>query len=149
MLRTRFCDLFGIDHPIVNAPMGIRWAGADLAGAVAAAGGLGLIGGQNEHPDAQPANQAAWLRAQIQAVRARTDRPFGVGFIVPFLTACGEDDLPRLALDEGVAALALSFGDPTPYLAAAHAAGARVLVQVQTVAQARRAVAAGVDVVVA
>ncbi len=82
-------------------------------------------------------------------MRARTARPFGVGFILPFLDAYGQDDLPRLALDEGVAALALSFGDPTPYVAAAHAAGAKVLVQVQTVAQARRAVASGADVIAA
>jgi NAD(P)H-dependent flavin oxidoreductase YrpB (nitropropane dioxygenase family) len=46
MLHTRFCDLLGIEYPIVSAPMGDRWAGADLAAAVSAAGGLGLIGGQ-------------------------------------------------------------------------------------------------------
>ena len=146
MLRTRFCDLFGIEHPIVNAPMGDRWAGADLAAAVSAAGGLGLIGGQagEVRPD-----QAAWLRGQIRAARERTDRPFGVGFVLPFLPAFGQEDLPRVALEEGVAAVAYSFGDPTPHVAAAHEAGAKVLVQVQTVAQARRAVAAGADVIVA
>ena len=146
MLHTRLCDLFGIDHPIVSAPMGDRWAGAALAAAVSAAGGLGLIGGQisEVRPD-----QAEWLRGQIRAVRERTDRPFGVGFIIPFLSAFAQEDLPRVALEEGVAAVAYSFGDPTPYVAPAHAAGAKVLVQVQTVAQARRAVAAGADVVAA
>jgi len=146
MLRTRFCDLLAIEHPIVNAPMGDRWAGGALAAGVSAAGGLGLIGGQAS--EGQP-DQADWLRAQIGRVRARTDRPFGVGFVVPFLTAFGQEDLPRVALEEGVAAVAYSYGDPTPYVAAAHEAGAKVLVQVQTVAQARRAVAAGVDAVVA
>ena len=146
MLRTRFCDLFGIEHPIINAPMGERWAGAELAAAVSEAGGLGLIGGQDS--EGGPA-QAAWLREQVRDVRARTDRPFGVGFIVPFLTAYDQSALPHLALEEGASALAFSFGDPTPYIAAAHAAGAKVLVQIQTVAQARHAVAAGADVIAA
>jgi nitronate monooxygenase len=146
MLRTRFCDLFGIEHPIISAPMGDRWAGAELAAAVSEAGGLGLIGGQDS--EGGPA-QAAWLREQVRDVRARTDRPFGVGFIVPFLTAYDQAALPQLALEEGASALAFSFGDPTPYIAAAHAAGAKVLVQIQTVAQARHAVAAGADVIAA
>lgn len=146
MLRTQFCDLFGIDHPIVSAPMGERWAGANLAAAVSAAGGLGLIGGQisGMRPD-----QAAWLRGEIRAVREQTDRPFGVGFIIPFLNAFDQQDLPRVALEEGVAAVAYSFGDPTPYVAPAQEAGAKVMVQVQTVAQACRAVEAGADVVTA
>jgi len=146
MPHTRFCDLLGVEHPIVSAPMGERWAGGTLAAAVSDAGGFGLIGGQDS--EGGPA-QEAWLREQIRLARDRTDRPFGVGFIVPFLTAFQQADLPRIALEEGVAALAFSFGDATPYVAAAHAAGVTVLVQVQTVAQARRAVAAGADVVVA
>jgi len=77
MLHTRFCDRFGIEHPIVNAPKGDCWAAARLAPAVFADGGLGLIGGQAAEvwPD-----QADWLRAEIRAVRSRTARPFGVGF---------------------------------------------------------------------
>ena len=146
MLRTRFCDLFGVEYPIVSAPLGDRWAGAELAGAVSAAGGLGLIGGQIG--EARP-DQADWLRAQIRAVRTRTERPFGVGFILPFLAAYGQAELPRVALEEGVAAVAFSFGDPTPYAAAAHAAGAKVIVQVQTVAQARQAAVAGADAIAA
>jgi nitronate monooxygenase len=146
MLHTRFCDLLGIEYPIVSAPMGDRWAGAHLAAAVSAAGGLGLIGGQAS--EGQP-DQAHWLREQIRAVRGRTDRPFGVGFVLPFLPAFAQEDLPQVALEDGVAAVAYSFGDPTPFVGSAHDAGAKVLVQVQTVAQARRAVAAGVDVVVA
>ena len=44
-----------------------------------------------------------------------------------------------------VAAISHSFADPTPYVAAARAAGVKVLNQVQTVAQAQRAARAGVD----
>ena len=43
MLRTKLCDILGIEHPIVQAPMGsICWA--DLASTVSNAGGLGTIG---------------------------------------------------------------------------------------------------------
>lgn len=111
MLRTALCDLLGIDHPIVNAPMAGP-AKAELAAAVAEAGGLGLIGGSS--------GDAAWLRDQIRAARERTKRPFGVGFIS---SAPGLDALIEVALAERVAVIAHSFADPSPYVAAAHAAG--------------------------
>ena len=53
------------------------------------------------------------------------------------------------ALAEQVPVLALSFADPSPYVAAAHAAGAIVLAQVQTVAQAIQAARAGVNIIAA
>jgi len=136
-LRTRLCDLLGIKHPIISAPMAGA-AGAELAAAVSAAGGFGLIGGTGDGPD--------WLRGQIRAVRERTDRPFGVGFISSFP---GLDELVQVALDERVAAIAHSFADPSPYVAAAHEAGVMVFAQVQTVARAVSVARAGVDVIAA
>ena len=138
MLHTRLCDVLGVEHPVLNAPMAGS-AAAELAAAVSAAGGFGLIGGTT-------AGGAAWLRTQIRTVRERTTRPFGVGFISSYP---GLDDLVQVALEERVAAVSHSFADPTPYVAAAHAAGVKVLVQVQTVAQAVRAAHARVDVIAA
>ncbi|HKC72908.1 MAG TPA: nitronate monooxygenase [Chloroflexota bacterium] len=138
MLHTRLCDVLGVEHPILNAPMAGS-AAAELAAAVSAAGGFGLIGGTT-------VGGTAWLRAQIRAVRERTTRPFGVGFISSYP---GLDDLVQVALEERVAAISHSFADPTPYVAAAHAAGVKVLVQVQSVAQAVRAAHAGADVIAA
>ena len=140
-LHTRLCDLLGIEHPIISAPMGGRTAGAALAAAVSGAGGLGMIGGTTSGDGAPD-----WLRAQIRAVRERTDRPFGVGFISSFP---GLEALIAVAIEERVPALAHSFADPSPYIEAAHAAGCRVLVQVQTMEQARRAARAGADVITA
>jgi len=138
MIQTRFTVLFGIEYPILNAPMAGA-ATAELAAAVSAAGGLGMIGASlSGGPD--------WLREQIRLVRARTDRPFGVGFIS---SAPDTDALMMVALEERVAAIGHSFADPTPYVAPAHAAGVKVLAQVQTVAQAARAARAGVDVIAA
>ncbi len=137
MIHTRLCDLLGITHPVINAPM-TGTATAALAAAVSNAGGFGLIGGS--------AGDADWLRAEIRATRERTDRPFGVGFISIYP---GIDDLVRVALEERVTAMTHSFTDPSPYVAAAHAAGIAVIAQVQTVAQAIVAARAGVDAIAA
>ncbi len=115
-LSTPLCAILGIDHPVLNAPMA-GTATADLAAAVSIAGGFGMLGGTSRGgPD--------WLRAQIRAVRAKTSRPFGVGFISSFP---GIDDLVQVALEERVAAINHSFADPTSYVAPAHASGVRVL----------------------
>jgi nitronate monooxygenase len=139
VLHTRLCDLFGIDHPVLNAPMGGGDAPALLAAAVSEAGGLGLIGGTTM-------GGAEWLVAQIRLARDLTDRPFGVGFISHLPNAA---ELMNVALHEGVRIIAHSFADPAPFVDAAHAAGAIVLCQVRTVDDARRAASAGVDVVTA
>ncbi len=137
MLHTRICDLLEIEHPILNAPMA-GTANAALAAAVSEAGGLGIIGGSN--------GDGEWLRGQIRAMRERTDKPFGVGFISsrPNVT-----ELTAVAIAERVPVISHSFADPTPYVAAIHAAGLLMIAQVQTVALARTAVAAGVDIIVA
>jgi nitronate monooxygenase len=138
MIHTRLCELFGIDHPIINAPMAGA-ATADLAAAVSAAGGLGMIGASlSGGPD--------WLREQIRLVRERTDRPFGIGLIS---SSPDTDELVAVAIAERVHAISHSFSDPTPYVGPAHAAGIKVLAQVQTVAQAATAARAGVDVIAA
>ena len=138
MLHTRICDLLGVDHPIISAPMA-NAAGAELAAAVSEAGGFGMIGGSS-------GNDPGWLREQIRLVRERTDRPFGVGFIS---SRPGQESLYQVALEEQVAAICHSFADPTPYVPAAHEAGVKVVAQVQKVSHARIAALAGVDIIVA
>ena len=73
-LRTPICDLCAIDYPIFAAGMG-GVTMAPLAGAVSAAGGLGVLGATFCTPDE--------LREQIRAVRRITDRPFGVDLLLP------------------------------------------------------------------
>ena len=137
MLHTRICDLLGIEHPLLNAPMA-GTANAALAAAVSEAGGLGIIGGSNGDGD--------WLREQIRAVRERTNKPFGVGFISSRPNVA---ELTAVAIAERVPVIGHSFADPTPYVAAIHAAGLLMIAQVQTVALARTAAVAGVDLIVA
>jgi nitronate monooxygenase len=139
MLHTPLCGLLGVEHPILNAPMGGGDAPATLAAAVSQAGGLGMIGGTT-------IGGAEWLRDQIRTARSLTNAPFGVGFIC-HLPGAGE--LMNVALDEGVRVIALSFSDPSPFVPDAHRAGATVICQVRTVAGARQAKDAGVDVITA
>jgi nitronate monooxygenase len=73
-LRTRVCDMLGIETPILLAGMG-RAATPELAAAVSNAGGLGVIGAAACGPEQ--------LRAWIRRTRALTDRPFGVDTLLP------------------------------------------------------------------
>ncbi|WP_328382410.1 nitronate monooxygenase [Streptomyces sp. NBC_00400] len=88
-----------------------------------------------------------WIRAEIATIRATTDRPFGIGFITPFLSFT--EPLFDAALEERPEIIALSFADPRPWLARAKDTGARVMCQVQNYGDAEAAVAAGADVLVA
>ncbi|MFL6205303.1 MAG: NAD(P)H-dependent flavin oxidoreductase [Acidimicrobiales bacterium] len=139
MIRTRFTELFDIEHPIMVAPMAGRTGGA-LAAAVADAGGFGAFGGVTlQGPE--------WISTQVEVVRASTDRPFGIGFITPFIEMM--TPLYEAALAAKPDVIALSFSDPRPWLGQAKDAGARVICQVQTLADADTAVEAGADVLVA
>jgi len=64
-----------LDHPIVQAPMGGGASTPALAAAVSEAGGLGFLAAGYKAPDA--------VRAEIEAVRGLTARPFGVNLFVP------------------------------------------------------------------
>jgi len=138
-VRTRFTERFGLAHPLVQAGMGHE-AGAALAAAVSNAGALGTIGSIGGTPDQ--------LAAEIRACRAATDRPFAVN-VVTWAWAPWAFDLVDVALAERAPIVTLSFGDPLPHLARCRAAGAKTIVQVQDIAGAREALAAGPDAVIA
>jgi nitronate monooxygenase len=140
MITTRFTEMFGVAHPIMGAPMAMH-SGGTLAAAVSAAGGVGSFGGI--HASEPP----AWVTAQAALVRERTDGPFAIGFITPFLEFT--EPYFQAALEARPAAVALSFSDPRPWAGRAKDAGCRVICQVQTFADADLAVEGGADVLVA
>jgi nitronate monooxygenase len=80
-LRTRLCDLLGIEYPIISAGMGPSLVGekpgapVELVVAVSEAGGMGVLGGAG-HTIEQ-------LREDIRKIRSLTDRPFGVDLLLP------------------------------------------------------------------
>jgi nitronate monooxygenase/enoyl-[acyl-carrier protein] reductase II len=136
MLRTRVCDLLGIEHPVVQGSLG-PWTTAELSAAVSAAGGLGSVGTALLDVDR--------VRELIWGVRELTDRPFAVNFTArPLVT-----DVFEAALAENPAVISYALGDPGDLVARAHAVGALFVQQVHTVEQARAAADRGVDVLVA
>lgn len=135
-MATEFCRLFGIRHPVIQAPMaGVTTP--DLVAAVANAGGLGIAASWNADVDG--------LRTEIRRIRALTDAPFGVNLNMAFRSRAHLD----ACLDEGVPILSLFWGDPGDFIDRARAAGTRVIVTAPTAARAREAVDRGADAICA
>jgi nitronate monooxygenase len=73
-LSTRLCDLLGVRYPVIQAPMAGGWTTPDLVAAVSNAGGFGVLAGARVSPER--------LREEIRAVKERTQKPFGVNFLL-------------------------------------------------------------------
>lgn len=132
---TRLTRLLGIEHPVILAPMGFI-AGGALAGAVSAAGGFGIIGGGYAYPD--------WLEREFGAA---SNQRVGCGFITWALAE--RPASLELVLSYHPAAIMLSFGDAAPFLPKIKKAGALAICQVQHLAQARKVLMEGADIIVA
>lgn len=133
---TAFTKLFGVRYPIALAPMGGSSGGA-LAGAVSRGGGLGLLGAGGGHPD--------WLAREVPLVASSTDNPWGIGFLTWSIDAGAVER----ALEYRPRAVMLSFGDPSPFVERVRRAGAKLILQVTDLEEARQAVDLGADVIVA
>jgi enoyl-[acyl-carrier protein] reductase II len=137
MFKTAICDLFGIEHPIIQGGMA-HVATAELVSAVSNAGGLGIIGSGNSEPE--------WVRQQIHLTRQRTNKPFGVNILLisPFAKQVIE-----VVLEEKVAVVTTGAGNPGAYIPQFKQAGIKVMPVVASVALARRLERAGADALVA
>jgi len=113
-VRTRLCDLVGIEVPVVLAPMGGAVT-AELAAAVSNAGGLGMLPLTWSSSDE--------MRAVIEETRRRTDRPFGVNLGL----AWEQRERLASALGAGVRVVSFFWGDPAALVPIAHAGGALVM----------------------
>jgi enoyl-[acyl-carrier protein] reductase II len=136
VLRTPVCDVLGIETPIMQAAIWPATA-PELVAAVSDAGGLGSIGSVFESAESVERN--------IARVRELTSRPFAVNHVVPLL----DEEAFKVTLDAEPAVISLALGDPGDLVERAHAAGAKVVHQVHTVAQARRVAELAVDVIIA
>lgn len=136
-LDTPLTRLLGIEHPVLLAPMDLV-SDARLAAAVSSAGGLGILGGGY--------GDEAWLTRELDRL-AQSRVRFGVGFITWSLAR--QPRLLDLVLERKPVAVMLSFDDPRPFVDRIKEGGAIAICQVQSLALARQAAAAGVDVLVA
>lgn len=135
-LPAGFTDLVGIEHPIVQAPIG-DLARPELVAAVSAAGGLGMLAASWTSPTD--------IEIAVARTRTLTDRPFGLNLVLDR----PQDDRLKAALAAGVKIISFAWGDASALIPRCRAAGAVVLVTVWTAQEARQAVAAGADAVVA
>lgn len=141
-IATAITRLLGITHPVVLAPMG-GVSGGRLAAAVTAAGGFGIIGGGYGDPKAGYGG-AEFMEREF---RAAGNARIGVGYITWSLARFPE--LLDQALARKPVAMFLSFGDEAQFAPKIKASGALLICQVQDVEGARRAAAAGADIIVA
>ena len=134
---NRICELFGIQHPIVQA--GMVWnSGWKLAAASSNAGILGLIGAGSMYPEV--------LREHIQKCKAATSHPFGVN--IPLLYP-DIDQLIEVVLEEKVKIVVTSAGNPATWTEKLKSHGIIVVHVVSSAKFALKAQNAGVDAVVA
>ncbi|NKQ52407.1 nitronate monooxygenase [Amycolatopsis sp. K13G38] len=137
-MRTRFTELFGVEHPVVQG--GMQWVGrAPLVAAVANAGGLGFITALT-----QPTPGA--LRAEIRRCRELTDRPFGVNLtILPAISPPPYDEYRQAIIDERVSFVETAGSNPVEHLRHFHDHGIKVIHKCTSVRHALKAQAIGVD----
>jgi enoyl-[acyl-carrier protein] reductase II len=137
-MRTRLTELLGIEHPVMLAGMGGVSYSA-LAAAVSAAGGFGCLGASTMGNEK--------MVEEMAAVRAATDKPFGVDL----LTAMpgGMTEQVKLVIEGGASAFVAGLGVPTEVVDLCHRHGLIVVSMCGKVEHAVRAVEAGCDLVVA
>lgn len=134
--KTRICELFGIEKPIVQG--GMVWiSGWRLAAAVSNAGGLGLLGAGSLPPEL--------LREHISKMKQATDKPWGIN--LPLMNPAAEE-IVKVIIEEGVKIVFTSAGSPKKYTSLFHEHGIKVAHVVSSSKFARKCEDAGVDAVV-
>jgi nitronate monooxygenase len=171
----RLQSLFGIKHPIIQAPMAGS-SSPELVAAVSNAGGLGGFGAAPLSP--------ADLRSTVKKIRALTDKPFNINLFasatelvdehtdvpdqfVQLLKAYQQevgltDELPRpkkifgpaedqlaVLIDEKVPVISFHFGIELEQVNAIHAAGLKVICSATNIEEAKHLEALGVDAIIA
>ncbi|HEX7969468.1 MAG TPA: nitronate monooxygenase family protein [Stellaceae bacterium] len=141
MLRTRFTEMFGVEHPIVQG--GMQWVGrAELVAAVANAGALGFLTGLT-----QPTPED--LAREIARCREMTDKPFGVNLtILPTIKPVPYyDEYMDAIIKSGIKIVETAGNNPEKYIPVFKAAGVKIVHKCTAVRHALKAERLGVDAV--
>lgn len=139
-LRTPLCDLLGCRYPLILAGMG-GVARSGLVAAVAEAGGFGFLGMVREPPER--------IRDEVERVRARTDRPFGVNLIPAATPAPLLERQIETCIALAVPVAGLFWTVRPEIIARLREAGILVVHQVGSAAEGQQAVWAGAEVLIA
>ncbi|MGP4073373.1 NAD(P)H-dependent flavin oxidoreductase [Piscibacillus sp. B03] len=138
MIQTRVTELLGIQHPIIQG--GLQGLGtSELVSRVSEAGGLGLItAGSYESKEE--------MLADINRVRAVTERPFGVNIAIGIRKPM--DEFVEGVVEANVPIVFTSGNNPEPYMNKLKDNGTIVVHVVPNLKFARKAEALGCDAVV-
>jgi len=140
MIKTRFTETFGIEHPIVQG--GMQWVGrAELVAAVANAGALGFLTALT-----QPTPEA--LSKEIARCREMTDKPFGVNLtILPSINPPPYAEYRRAIIESGIQIVETAGYRPQEHLDDFKAQGIKVIHKCTAVRHAVSAQKMGVDAI--
>lgn len=139
-LRTPLVDILNCEFPIMGAGMG-GVARHELVAAISNAGGFGCLGMVRE-----PVER---IRSEINACRQLTQRPFAVNLIPAATEPALLESQLQVCFDLDVESMVLFWDVDTALVERLKARGITVIHQVGSVEQARRAIAAGADVIIA
>ena len=139
-IRTRFTELVGIEHPIVQG--GMMWVGrAELASAVSNAGGLGILTALTQPtPDD--------LRREIERCRRMTDKPFAVNLtILPSVSPPPYAEYRKAIIDSGIKIVETAGNKPQEHVDDFKSHGIIVIHKCTAVRHALSAERMGVDAI--
>jgi nitronate monooxygenase len=140
VLKTRFTEMFGVDHPIAQG--GMQWVGrAGLVSAVANAGGLGFITALT-----QPTPKD--LVQEIERCRAQTNKPFGVNLtILPAINPPPYAEYRAAIIDSGIKIVETAGNKPAEHVEEFKKHGIKVIHKCTSVRHALSAERMGVDAI--
>ena len=136
MLKTRFCELFGVELPIMLAGMGTI-ALADLAAAVSEADAMGTVALAGFTPEG--------IHNEIAAARRLTRRPLACNLLIPFLRPGVAEAVAAAPLE----AVTLFWGAPAEHVSRFKDAGKKIIWQCGSAEEAAAARSAGADMIIA
>lgn len=137
MLKSRICELLGIEYPVFQG--GMAWiADGVLAAAVSEGGGLGII--------AAGSADGEYVREQIRIARTKTSKPVGVNIM---LMSPYTDEVAKAAAEEKIDVVTTGAGNPSKYMKAWQEAGIKVIPVVASVAMAKLMTRLGASAVIA
>lgn len=139
-IKTRFTELFGVEHPIAQG--GMQWVGkAELVGAVANAGALGFLTALT-----QPTPEA--LAKEIARTRELTDKPFGVNLtILPAMSPPPYAEYRAAIIESGIKIVETAGYKPQEHVDHFKAHGVKVIHKCTAVRHALSAERMGVDAI--
>ena len=135
-LHTPICDMLGMRHPILQTGMG--WvATPELVAAACNAGAFGFLAAATLRPDE--------VEGAIVEVRALTDRPFGVNFL---MDAPGADVITAAIIRTGVRAAGYNRAPDAALIDRLKQAGVVCVPTCGAAAHARKAAKLGADIII-